>query len=133
MRISPRSTNSSRNRLPELGKNAIIERVSLNRVRRPAARAMPTPIEIPWRDRTRLYRYGVALGVTALSLLARWPLWPILGNQTPHMTFFPAVMISAYFGGFGPGLLSTVLSALAAHYFLGEERFALQLGGLHDI
>jgi PAS domain S-box-containing protein len=93
---------------------------------------MPTPIEIPWRDRTRLYRYGVALGVTALSLLARWPLWPILGNQTPHMTFFPAVMISAYFGGFGPGLLSTVLSALAAHYFLGEERFTLQLGGVRD-
>jgi PAS domain S-box-containing protein len=93
---------------------------------------MPTPIEIPWRDRARLYRYGVAVGVTALSLLARWPLWPILGNQTAHMTFFPAVMISAYFGGFGPGLLSTVLSALAAHYFLGEERFTLQLGGVRD-
>ncbi len=47
------------------------------------------------------------------------------------MTFFPAVMISAYYGGFGPGVLSTVLSALAAHYFLGETRFSFQLGNVH--
>src|SRR5580658_7864434 len=93
---------------------------------------MPTPIEIPWRDRTRLFRYGIAVGVTALSLLARWPLWPALGNQTPHMTFFPAVMISAYYGGFGPGLVSTLLSALAAHYFLGDPRSSLPWGGLHE-
>ena len=53
-----------------------------------------------FRDRGRLFRYGVALLVTGLSLLLRWPMWPLLGNQTPHMTFFPAVMLSAYFGGF---------------------------------
>jgi two-component system sensor histidine kinase/response regulator len=93
---------------------------------------MPDQIEIPVRDRTRLFRYGIAVGVTALSLLARWPLWPVLGNQTPHMTFFPAVMISAYYGGFGPGLVSTLLSALAAHYFLGDPRSSLPWGGLHE-
>ena len=49
----------------------------------------------------------------------------MLGNQTPHMTFFPAVMISAYYGGFGPGLLATFSSALAAHYFLGDTRFQI--------
>jgi PAS domain S-box-containing protein len=86
---------------------------------------MAAQSEFPGRERTRLFRYGVAVGITALSLLVRWPLWPVLGNQTPHMTFFPAVMISAYFGGFGPGLLATVLSALAAHYFLGDTRFQI--------
>jgi PAS domain S-box-containing protein len=33
------------------------------------------------------------------------------------MTFFPAVMIAAYVGGLGPGLLATLLSALAANCF----------------
>jgi hypothetical protein len=28
------------------------------------------------------------------------------------MTFFPAIIISAYLGGLGPGLLATVLGAL---------------------
>jgi PAS domain S-box-containing protein len=40
------------------------------------------------------------------------------------MTFFPAVMIAAYFGGFWPGLLATILSAVAANYFFtGQLRF----------
>ncbi len=92
---------------------------------------MATRTPISPRERSPLFRYGIALGVTVLSLIVRWPLWPVLGNQAPHMTFFPAVMISAYYGGFGPGVLSTVLSALAAHYFLGETRFTFQLGNVH--
>jgi PAS domain S-box-containing protein len=92
---------------------------------------MTIPSTIPPRERSALFRYGVALGVTVLSLLVRWPLWPILGNQTPHMTFFPAVMISAYYGGFGPGVLATISSALAAHYFLGDTRFTFQIGNVH--
>jgi PAS domain S-box-containing protein len=94
---------------------------------------MPVYSVIPGRDRSRLFRYGVAVAVTVLSLFARWPLWPVLGNQSPHMTFFPAVMISAYFGGFGPGLVTTLLSALAAHYFLGDTRFAFQMGSVHEV
>jgi two-component system sensor histidine kinase/response regulator len=86
---------------------------------------MSSPVATPVRDQSRLIRYGVAIGVTGLSLLVRWPLWRILGSQAPHMTFFPAVMISAYFGGFGPGLLATFLSAFAAHYFLGDARFQI--------
>src|SRR5580704_9413490 len=86
---------------------------------------MPRKVDRPARDRSPLFRYGVAIGVTGLSLLVRWPLWPILGSQTPHMTFFPAVMISAYFGGFGPGLLATISGAFAAHYFLGDTRFQI--------
>jgi PAS domain S-box-containing protein len=92
---------------------------------------MTRDASLPWRDRTRIFRYSVAFAVTTLSLLVRWPLWPILGNQTPHMTFFPAVMVSAYLGGLGPGLLATVLSALAAHYFLGDTRFTFQIGNVH--
>ena len=69
----------------------------------------------------RLISYGVALLATAGCLLIRWPLWPVLGDAVPHMTFFPAVMIAAYFGGFWPGLLATLLSAVAANYFLTRQ------------
>src|SRR5438132_2420943 len=69
-------------------------------------------------SRSRLVPYGVAVLATAASLLIRWPLRPVLGEAVPHMTFFPAVMIAAYFGGFWPGLLATILSAAAANYFL---------------
>ena len=67
--------------------------------------------------RARLVAYGVAVLAPAVSLLVRWPLWPVLGDAVPHMTFFPAVMIAAYFGGFWPGLLAT-FSARCRDYFL---------------
>ena len=63
------------------------------------------------RPRSRLVDYSVAVLATAFLLLIRWPLWPVL-DAVPHMTFFPAVMIAAYFGGFWPGLLATFLGEL---------------------
>src|SRR6266403_643643 len=78
------------------------------------------------REPPRALAYGVAVLATAASLFVRWPLWPVLGDAVPHMTFFPAVVVSAYFGGFWPGLLATILSAVAANYFLTQ-----QLGSLH--
>src|ERR1700693_3546446 len=68
--------------------------------------------------RTRLIAYSVAVLAPAISLLVRWPLWPVLGDYLPHMTFLPAVAIAAYYGGLRPGLLATFLSALAADSFL---------------
>lgn len=83
--------------------------------------------------RARLVAYSVAVLATVVSLLVRWPLWPVLGDAVPHMTFFPAVMIAAYFGGFWPGTVATVLSAVAANYFLtGQLRF-LHVTSVNDV
>src|SRR5260370_30481098 len=67
--------------------------------------------------RARLFVYSLAVLGPAGSLLVRWPLWPVLKDAVPHMTFFPAVMIAAYFGGLWPGLLATMVSAVAVNYF----------------
>src|SRR5438552_18654807 len=83
--------------------------------------------------RPRLAAYGVAVLDTAGSLLSRWPLWPLLGDAVPHMTFFPAVMIAAYFGGFGPGLLATILSAAAANFFFTGQLRSLRITDANDL
>src|SRR5438128_9892016 len=80
----------------------------------------------------RLVAYGVALLATVGCLLIRWPLWPVLEDTVPHMTFFPAVMIAAYFGGFWPGLLATMLSALAANYFFTEQLRSFHVTSVND-
>src|SRR5947208_2734029 len=59
-------------------------------------------------SRTRLVAYGVAVLATAVSLVIRWPLMPLLGYHAPLMTFFPAIILSAYLGGLGPGLAAAV-------------------------
>jgi two-component system sensor histidine kinase/response regulator len=84
-------------------------------------------------SRARLVTYSVAVLVTAGCLLIRWPLWPVLGNTVPHMTFFPAVMIAAYFGGFWPGFLATILSGTAANYFLTQQLPTFRDSSVSDV
>src|SRR5262249_17379012 len=50
--------------------------------------------------RARLVAYGIAVLATAVTFVVRLLLWPVLGDAVPHMAFFPAVMIAAYYGGF---------------------------------
>ena len=63
------------------------------------------------KSRSPALPYAVAALASAAALLVRWPLWPLLGNSVPYITFFPAVMLAAYLGGLGPGLLATALGA----------------------
>src|SRR5882724_2212211 len=83
--------------------------------------------------RARRIAYSLAVLAPAISLLIRWPLWPVLGDAVPHMTFFPAVMLAAYFGGFWPGLLATILSAAAANFFLTGQLRSLHIANVNDI
>jgi two-component system, sensor histidine kinase and response regulator len=85
------------------------------------------------RLRHPLTAYVVALGGPAVTFLARWMLMPVLGNAVPQMTFFPAVMIAAYIGGFWPGIAATFFSAIIANYFLAEHTFAFHISNTNDV
>ncbi|MDB5308490.1 MAG: hypothetical protein JWO38_2692, partial [Gemmataceae bacterium] len=65
-----------------------------------------------------VHHYAVAALAVFLTLIGRWLLWPVLGPAVPYLPFIPAVALAAYFGGFRPGLLATLLAAAAATYFL---------------
>ena len=91
------------------------------------------PLGFGMRETPRALGYGVAVLATAVCLVVRWPLWPILGDAVPHMTFFPAVVVVAYFGGFWPGLLATILSAVAANYFLTGQLRLLHVTSVNDL
>jgi PAS domain S-box-containing protein len=62
--------------------------------------------------------YGAAIIATFAATLIRLALMPLIGETTvPFITFFPAVLFSAWFGGFRAGMLSVLLSAAAADYY----------------
>ncbi len=84
------------------------------------------------RSLARLVAYGVAVLGPALTLSVRWPLPAVLGDRAHFMAFFPAVLVAAYLGGFGPGLLATFLSALAGTYLLVEPPYSLAIVTVAD-
>jgi len=70
--------------------------------------------------RSTLLLYALAVLAPALSLLVRWPLWPLLDSKFPYITFFPAILLTAYCGGLRPGLLATTLSGIGVLHLLLE-------------
>lgn len=66
--------------------------------------------ELQWK------RYAAAVAVIFLAALLR--LWPLglLGTKTAWLTFYPAVMLAAVYGGFAPGMFSALLAVLANVY-----------------
>jgi two-component system sensor kinase FixL len=63
-------------------------------------------------------RYGVAPTIVVLALAVRALLVPILHDDSLFLYFVPAALVSAAVGGFGPGLLATTLSIVAAYFVL---------------
>jgi PAS domain S-box-containing protein len=72
--------------------------------------AHPAPAEIA---RT----YLVVVASVALSTLARFALTPLLGSRAAFIVYFPALVLSAWVGGWGGGLVALALSTLAATYY----------------
>ncbi len=69
------------------------------------------------KPRPAWLRYTVTLGAVAIAFVLRYYLHTRLGGLAPFITFFPAVIFAAWFGGLGPGLLATALSAGLTKYF----------------
>jgi PAS domain S-box-containing protein len=70
-------------------------------------------------------RYGVAVLVVGAALGIKLLLDPLTVQDTPFLLVFSAIIVSAWYGGLGPGLLATAVSALATDYFFLYPRGTL--------
>jgi C4-dicarboxylate-specific signal transduction histidine kinase len=67
-------------------------------------------------SRPPIVRYGIAVASVGLALAVA-SLLPYRADPSHFTLFFVAVMVSAWYGGLGSGLVATVLSALSLDYF----------------
>jgi PAS domain S-box-containing protein len=82
----------------------------------PRSRSMSASNRFVWTRSRVIPKYAVAvLSVAAALIISQWPALHL--ETAPVSLFFCAVMISAWFGGFRPGLFATVLCALAFYYY----------------
>ena len=77
-------------------------------------------------DRPLVFRYAIPfVAVAAASFFAS--LLPSRVDPSHFTLYFLAVMLSAWYGGFGAGLISTILSALALDYFFISPIYSIEL------
>ena len=72
-----------------------------------------------------VWRFGLAVATVVAALLITTSLQEYT-DITP--LFYAAIVVSAWFGGRGPGLLAVVLSELAIDYYLVAPFYSLGLG-----
>ncbi len=70
-------------------------------------------------------RYGVAALAVGVALGIKLLLDPLTVQDTPFLLVFGAIIVSAWYGGLGPGLMATAVSALATDYFFLYPRGTL--------
>jgi PAS domain S-box-containing protein len=77
-----------------------------------------------WPKPPVIWGYGIAvLSVAAALFISHWPAFHL--QAAPVSLFLCAVMIAAWFGGIGPGLLATAFSSLAFYYYFLPPIYSL--------
>jgi PAS domain S-box-containing protein len=82
------------------------------------------------RPRPPILRYGASIVAVGAALLFTVVLYNA-GLRGP--LFIPAVLLSAWFGGVGPGLLAAALATLAIDFFLTEPKYSLRPSSVGDL
>src|SRR5215471_14394780 len=78
-------------------------------------------------DYSAIWRYGMAALAVAAALGVRFAFDPILGRHSPFLVFPIAILLAARFGGWLPGLVATLLSALGGWYFFISPPFTFAI------
>ena len=87
----------------------------------------------PHRDRaiakirSRIVQYCIAVAAAGFAAGANGALWPDFGVRYPLIAFYPAITISAWFGGLWPGLACTILSAMIAAFVWLDPQFSVRV------
>jgi signal transduction histidine kinase len=73
-----------------------------------------------------------AVGSAVLATGLQGLLWPYI-PPSPQLLFYPAVLFSAWFGGFSAGALTVGLSCLSIMYFFLPPLMQLRVDGIDDL
>jgi PAS domain S-box-containing protein len=71
-----------------------------------------------WSEPSAVPRYTTAVLSVALAIVVTHLLTVFLHTEPIASAMMSAVMLAAWFGGFGPGLLAIALAVLAIHYYV---------------
>ena len=69
--------------------------------------------------------YGIAIMAVAVTAVARLVLETILSGEASYIFFMPAILVASALGGWGPGLLASILGLLLGLSFVASERVIL--------
>ncbi|MBV9074929.1 MAG: DUF4118 domain-containing protein [Acidobacteria bacterium] len=82
--------------------------------------------------RSRNARYWMAVLLPTFAGFLRFLLNPVLGTNFGFLTFYPAIMITAWIGGIGPAIVSVILSVAGADLLFFAPRYTFALASTQE-
>jgi diguanylate cyclase (GGDEF)-like protein/PAS domain S-box-containing protein len=86
---------------------------------------------MPDQKRYPLFGYLLSVFLVTASIVVTLLLWPEM-RETPFVLLFFAVLLSSWRGGYGPGLVATILSAIISKLFFIQPLYSLSFAGQED-
>lgn len=80
---------------------------------------------VPGNGKNRIKRYGFVFILIIFFFFLKTILVTTLGKDFPFLFSLFIVIISAWFGGFGPGILATILSGIITYFFYLEPKYTI--------
>ncbi|HTV30454.1 MAG TPA: PAS domain S-box protein [Xanthobacteraceae bacterium] len=72
--------------------------------------------------RSVIEQYCIAVMAIAAALVIRLALSSVLGGQASYLFYFPAILIASAFGGWGPGIVATILGLSFGLFLVADAR-----------
>jgi len=72
-------------------------------------------------------RYTIAVAAALAAAAVRGALYTLWGDDLPYLTFVPAIVLSAWAGGFWPGIITTAIGAALVNYFWLAPYYSLRV------
>ncbi|MBC8010265.1 MAG: PAS domain S-box protein [Burkholderiales bacterium] len=88
---------------------------------------------IPSRGLAGWVRYALAVGLVLLTLRVRLSMSPVLADNPTLVIFTVPIILSAYLGGFWPGVTATITSLAASAFFLLPPYVSLKVDAVSSL
>lgn len=85
--------------------------------------------QLPLLQEHRALAYALSLLLCAIAWWIRWTLHSAFPPGFPYLTFFPAVILTSFLFGRGPGTLSALVCGLLAWYFFIPPMHTFDVSG----
>ena len=84
-------------------------------------------------SRPAYIRYTFTFLLVCITTMVKVKLSPFIGTNTPFLLYFAIVIVATGFGGVGPGIFATFLSAISSSYFFIIPVHEFQISKLASI
>jgi two-component system sensor histidine kinase/response regulator len=82
--------------------------------------------------RSWLTHYALSVAIVAVVIAIKSFVLRDWSLAHPYLSFYPAIILAGWYGGFGPGVLASLLAAVALAYLWLPPLYSLRIQDVQD-